>query len=70
MSDDDSKYVDRWNGHIDELTRLGWYLEEADRDRVGELKDELREIVGVADTNRTREDAAESARDAEYVTHT
>lgn len=62
------QYENRWNKHIDELTRLGWFLNGEDQDRLDDLQDDLQDVVETAAENREREREAGSSIDAEYTT--
>lgn len=53
---DKEEFVEKWNGHIGQLTRLGWHLTKEDQEKLDELKDDLREFVETAAENKERAD--------------
>jgi hypothetical protein len=49
-------YEQRWNLHVNELTRLGWYLEAEDQDKLEDIREDLKVLVETAAENKERED--------------
>lgn len=47
------QFTDTWNQHIEELTRLGWNLNEEDYKDLKEKQEELKHLVQKAADNRT-----------------
>lgn len=39
------RYVETWENHISELTRMGWYLNADQQDELADLQDQLNELV-------------------------
>jgi len=64
---DENRYEERWTAHIEQLERLGWYLNAEHQQEMKELMADLEDVVEVAAMNKRRE-AEQGVSNIDYVT--